>query len=155
MGEERRKHQRLSLHDNPLCATAKLAVEKRAGQIRHSDGIDLCVLNISPGGAQLLSHLRFPTAGEYPELTMHLQTRLSGALKEEARIVWRREEGDLYRYGVEFIRTEEEKEHLLRVQIHNAETFLQNRDIANMTLHCNFCAKAKCPIQTKKRVVEC
>ncbi|MZP29924.1 hypothetical protein GTO91_09435 [Heliobacterium undosum] len=151
MGEERRKHQRLSLQDKPLCATVRLAVENRAGQIRQSDAIDLCVVNISPGGAQLLSHLRFPTATEYPGLTMHLRTRLSGLLKENARIVWRREEGELFRYGVEFVSSNEEKENLLRVQIYNAESFLQKRDIANMTIHCNFCAKDECPIQTKQR----
>ncbi|MBC9783625.1 PilZ domain-containing protein [Heliobacterium chlorum] len=142
-GVERRKDPRTAFREKPLCACLRMTVKGGKGA-QQSNPIDVCVFDISPSGAQFVSHLKFPTIHEFADMTVHFKTRLSGNISNESQIVWRKEQSGFYRYGIRFLHPDEGEKNLLRVQIHNAEVFLQTRDIANLTVNCSFCSKDRC-----------
>ncbi len=93
----RRRYQRIRLDGVP-CRYHLLFVKETPVELAPGDGT---LVNLSRGGLCFVTDLRLP-------VRLRVTTRVEFSLHDRllvpaARILWREDEGDRYRYGAEFI----------------------------------------------------
>ena len=107
---ERRTFFRVGL---PLPLSTRMAILSLNNEKVSLGSSKVLVENISPVGLRFLSHLRLTSRAD---IVFSFETELMGTqLRYKGKIVWGEEkekENDIFRYGVEFLSTQQEKEQL-------------------------------------------
>ncbi|HEY2495064.1 MAG TPA: PilZ domain-containing protein [Paenibacillus sp.] len=99
-----RTHVRLRLIPPIL---GHLRIEATNGKPAPSKEHPVLVINLSPSGLRMLTHLKFPVASHYI-LGIELQL-LQVQLELRGCVMWRTEEENLYEYGIQLIQSDAER----------------------------------------------